>query len=108
MTFESVLTEWAKIAGPVFNAVYEENGPKKWDIEAMVTDIEYEARIAELILEAWDGWGGAGTIFNSSSLRLMEKILIVQATFNHPQTEYGWYRGSLYSLMAIKRALEAI
>jgi hypothetical protein len=97
-----VLEAWKRESGPLCDEAYDEGGPDKHEIEEMRTNVEYEVRVVECVLAAYDDWEQEGKpAFKSLSLE--DKITVVQEGLETCQ--YGSYRGDLPGLESVTRAL---
>lgn len=107
MSFDALLAAWTPVAGKLYTAAYEENGPSKHEIEDMRTNAEYEACCVECVLQAYDEWEHEGKP-EHNALPLPELVQVVEAALNSEDAKYGWYRGNLPEPKAIRRALRSL
>jgi len=77
----------------------------------MRTDREYEVRVVECVTIAWDEWEqNDKPDFNSLQQDQKERVVdaALDPTPENGEAEYGWYRGNLPELRAVRRALKEL
>jgi hypothetical protein len=91
MEFKKLQSVWESVAGGLFDRVYEESGPRKREIEDMRTDREYEVRVIECAVTAYDNWEYEGKP-DFRALSEDEQVELVQDALDNGR--YGSYRGN--------------
>jgi len=104
----TILAAWGPVAGALFNAAYEAEGPGKHEIEEMRTDAEYEARVVSCAVSAWGSWNPPGGRPEFGGLSRAGRAAVVAAALDSEEARYGSYRGDLPSKARILRALRSV
>lgn len=102
MIDQSVLDAWKGESGPLCDAAYDRSGPNKHEVEEMRTNLEYEVRVVECVLSAYEDWKHEGKPY-FGDLSLSDKIVLVKEGLE--TCRYGSYRGNLPSDKSVRRAL---